>query len=218
MVGYTGYIELIPRYASGREVIATGMGGEIRRCEEAIRRAAEGGKVVLVSSGDPGVYGLAGLVYELLEAQGLLDRVPVEVVPGITSALMAAARLGAPLNHDFAVVSLSDYLTPWEVIERRLRMAAQADFVIVLYNPRSRKRPEHLTRAQQVLLEYRDPLTPVGAVRHAGREEERIWLSTLEDLASLPIDMFTTVIVGNSHTWVRGNRMVTPRGYPIEPR
>jgi precorrin-3B C17-methyltransferase len=194
------------------------MGGEIRRCEEAIRRAREGKKVALVSSGDPGVYGLASLVYELLEAQGLLDRVPVEVVPGITSALMAAARVGAPLNHDFAVVSLSDYLTPWEVIERRLRMAAQADFVIVLYNPRSRKRPEHLTRAQQVLLEYREALTPVGAVRHAGREEERVWLSTLEDLPSLPIDMFTTVIVGNSCTWVRGNRMVTPRGYPIEPR
>lgn len=215
IVGYRTYLEPLGRYLPGREVIATGMTAEIERCELAIQRAAEGRRVALVCGGDPGVYGLAGLVLELLARRGSRNGLRVEVIPGVTSALAAAARLGAPLGHDFAVISLSNRLTPWEVIEKRLRLAGEGDFVIALYNPRSRGRQGQILRAQEILLAYRSPQTPVGVVRNVARSGEQWWISDLARFVSLPIDMATTVIVGNSQTQVLDGCMVTPRGYRL---
>jgi precorrin-3B C17-methyltransferase len=214
IVGYRTYLGFLGPYLAGREVVATGMTEEVARCREAIRRAEAGRRVALVCGGDPGVYGLASLVLELLAAREGPE-LPVEIVPGMTAALAAAAVLGAPLGHDFAVISLSDRLTPWEVIEKRLRLAAKADLVLALYNPRSHGRQEQLVRARQILLEYRQPQTPVGVVQNAARCGERWWVSDLEGFINLPIDMATTVIVGSRQTRVLGGRMVTPRGYRL---
>ncbi len=213
VVGYGRYLDLIRPLISGKETFEAGMTREVERAEKAIELALAGHRVALVSGGDPGIYGLAGLVFELLREKGDLAAFEIEVVPGLTALNACAARLGAPLMHDFAVVSLSDRLTPWETIERRLRAAAEADFVIVLYNPRSRGRPEHLERARRILLEYRRPETPVGLVRAAGRPGETVLVTTLGTLPVEKVDMQTTVFVGNSETFVLGPWMVTPRGY-----
>lgn len=215
VVGYKTYIELIASLVEGKEIISTGMTREIDRCGQAIARVREGQGVVLVSSGDPGVYGMAGLALEMLHREGLLGRAEVEIVPGITSATAAAARLGAPLMHDFAVISLSDLLTPWEVIEKRLEMASAGDFVTVLYNPASHKRVNQIGIARDIMLRHKPSATPVGIVRNAQREGETVIITDIEHMLEHDIDMLTIVIVGNSNTRRLGDYLVTPRGYRI---
>lgn len=213
IVGYHTYIDLIGGLIGSREVVATGMTRELDRCRQAVRLALAGKRVAVVSSGDPGVYGMAGLILEVLHQDAPDSNLPVEIIPGVTAATAAAAYLGAPLMHDFAVISLSDRLTPWELIARRLELAAQGDFVTVLYNPRSRGRQEHLGLARDIFLRHRAPETPVGVVRNSGRDGEESWISSLDKFTGLPVDMLATVIIGNSRTRVLGGRMVTPRGY-----
>lgn len=214
VVGYKRYIELIPAEAlEGKRVLSTGMTAEIERCREAIAEALAGANVALVCSGDPGVYGMAGLVLELVDAQGLWDRLEVEIVPGVPAVTAAAALLGAPLMHDFAVISLSDLLTPWELIEKRVSAAAEADFVLVLYNPRSKKRDWQLARALELTRAHRSADTPVGLVRQAYRPEQSVLCATMESVDLSAADMFSLLVVGNSQTRLAGGRMITPRGY-----
>lgn len=208
IVGYTAYVELVKEVFPEKEYFSTPMRGERARTEAALEAASAGKTVSLVCSGDSGVYGLAGLALEL--AGGDAD---IEVIPGVTAALSCAALLGAPLGHDFAAVSLSDLLTPWEKIEKRLSCAAEGDFVIVLYNPSSKKRVGHLARACDVILAHRSPATVCGLVKNAGRAGEEVRVLTLGELKSAEADMFTTVFVGSSETKTVGGRIVTPRGY-----
>jgi adenosylcobyric acid synthase len=210
VVGYKTYLDLIAPLLVEKRVISSGMTKEVERCREAIRRAGEGRTVALVSSGDAGVYGMAGLVLELSPP----DDMDVVIVPGVSAVQAAAAVLGAPLMHDFAVISLSDLLTPWDLIEKRLEAAAAADFVVALYNPRSKGRARHIDRAREILLASRPPETPVGIVRNACRTGEERIISTLAGLPVERIDMFSLVIVGNSSTFLDAHgKMVTPRGY-----
>ena len=215
IVGYKTYVELITDLIDGQEVLSTGMTREIERCELAIERAVAGNKVAVVSSGDPGVYGMAGLILELLHRDDTYKKIEVEIIPGVTSATASAARLGAPLMHDFTVISLSDLLTPWELIQKRLHAAGEGDFVVVLYNPSSRRRTEHIVTARSILLKYKTAATPVGIVRNAEREGEEIILTDLENMLQHPIDMFSTVIIGNQTTTRLGQYLVTPRGYSV---
>jgi precorrin-3B C17-methyltransferase len=189
------------------------MGKEVERAKIALQKALENHTVVMVSSGDPGVYGMAGIVLEVV-ANEKAD-VPVEIVPGVTAATAAASILGAPLVSDFAVISLSDLLTPWEKIEKKLEAASSADFSIVLYNPKSEGRIEPLTKAYEIMLKHIKPQTPVGIVRQAGREGEKATVTMLKDLLNADIDMVTTIIVGNSATKVVDGKMVTARGYHL---
>lgn len=215
IAGYKTYVDLIRSCLQGQPVVATGMRQEVERCREVVRIAAEGKKVALVSSGDAGVYGMAGILLECLEETGRLD-IPVEVVPGITAASAAASMLGAPLMHDFAVISLSDLLTPWELILKRIDLAAQGDFVLAIYNPKSKGRTHQIEEMREVMLNYRVLSTPVGLVREALRgEESSVVITDLEHFTEYPIDMLTTVVIGNSHTRVIGGYMVTPRGYRL---
>lgn len=209
LCGYTVYLDLVRQQYPDKETYTTPMTRELERCRWAIDRAAEGKTVAMLCSGDAGVYGMAGPVLELAEGKAI----EIEVVPGVTAALSGAAILGAPLMHDFCVISLSDLLTPWEVIERRLRCAAAGDFSIALYNPRSKKRPDHLRRACEILLEEKSPDTVCGWVKNIGRPGQCHGLTTLKDLGSLELDMFTTVFIGASSTKNVNGRMVTPRGY-----
>jgi len=210
IVGYKTYLELIEDLIEGKEIISSGMRKEIDRAQMAIDFAQQGKTVAVVSSGDPGVYGMAGIVLELAG-----DSVQVEVVPGITAATAAAAALGAPLMHDFAVISLSDLLTPWVKIMNRLEAAGLGDFVVVLYNPKSHGRQTHIETAREMLLWHKDPDTPVGIVRCAKRGTESVVITTLRDMLKEEIDMLTTVIVGNSQTRVENGKMITPRGYKV---
>lgn len=210
LVGYHVYVDLVRHLCPGKEVLTTGMTKEAERCRMALNAALEGKTVAFVCSGDAGVYGMAGIMMEVARDY---PQVEITVVPGVTAACFAAALLGAPLIHDFAVISLSDLLTPWEKIEKRLRLAAEADFVICLYNPRSKKRQDYLDRAVGYVLEHRSPETPCGFVKNAGREGEEKRYCTLDSLAGQEIDMFTTIIIGNSQTKMVNGRMVTPRGY-----
>lgn len=210
LVGYTAYIELIREEYPDKPVYATAMRGERERCEEALRLSREGRRVALCCSGDAQVYGMASL---LLSLAGEEDE--IRVVPGVTAALSAAALLGAPLSGDFAVISLSDLMTPWTVIERRLEATAQGDFVIALYNPMSKKRTDHLARACGILLRRRAESTVCGVARMIGREGESAYTLTLGELRDAQLDMFTTVIVGNSETRLHLGRMLTPRGYRV---
>ena len=222
IAGYTTYLDLIRPLISGKKIIVSGMKKEVERVWGAIQTALSGTSCALVSSGDPGIYALAGLVFELCREnnvslnngnKGSERSLYVEVVPGIPALCAGAALLGAPLVHDFAAISLSDLLTPWEIIEKRLSAAADADFVIVLYNPRSKKRNWQLDKAKEILLGCRCPKTPVGIVTGAMRENQQVCLTTLENLDTPTVDMQTTVFIGNSKTFVFDNRMVTPRGY-----
>lgn len=214
VAGYSTYLDLVPAgLLAGKQIISTGMMGEVARCNAAIDAALSGRDTAVVSSGDAGVYGMAGLVLELLEARGLLDRVAFEVAPGIPAVMGAAALLGAPLTHDFACVSLSDLLTPWELIEKRLDAAAGADFVLALYNPRSKRRSGLLETALGVISRHRAPETPVGVVRQAWREGQAVSVDTLASLDPDAVDMLTIVVVGNSQTRKVGDKMLTPRGY-----
>jgi precorrin-3B C17-methyltransferase len=210
VVGYKPYLEFVADLVDGKRTVVSGMRQETARAEAAVAEATAGARVAVISTGDAGVYGMAGLVLELLPVG---SPVTVEVVPGVTAASAAAACLGAPLMNDFAVVSLSDLLTPLEVIEKRLAAAADGDFVIALYNPRSTKRHEPLRRALAILRERRAPETPVGMVRNALREGQEATVTTLGGLVEEDVDMMTILVVGNSTTVVRDGRIVTPRGY-----
>jgi precorrin-3B C17-methyltransferase len=214
IIGYKTYVKLIQSIIKRDvEVISGSMGQEVERAKAAVTKALENKKVAVISSGDPGVYGMAGLVLEIAAHEKA--NIPIEIVPGVTAATAAAAALGAPLVGDFAVISLSDILTPWNLIEKRLRAAAEAGFVIVLYNPQSQGRREPLTKAHKILLEYRNPKTPVGIVKKAKRNGEEAVITTLGEMLNYEIDMVTTLIIGNSTTYVINKRMVTPRGYDL---
>ena len=222
IAGYASYLDLIRPLIGDRETISSGMTREVQRVEAAIERVLEGCEVALISSGDAGIYAMAGLVLEMCAVRGI-DVVPasskgqgalqIEVVPGIPALCAGAALLGAPLTHDFAAVSLSDLLTPWETIEGRIEAAARADFVIVIYNPKSKRRDWQLKRAQEIIRQHRDDTTPVGVVTAAMRPGERIHITTLARLHTETVDMQTTVFVGNSTTRTVGDFMYTPRGY-----
>lgn len=192
------------------------MGKEVERARTAVMKALDNKRVAVISSGDPGIYGMAGLILEVAENEKA--DIPIEVVPGVTAANAAAATLGAPLIGDYAVISLSDILTPWKLIERRLRAAAEADFVIVLYNPQSRGRREPLAKAHKILLEYRDPKTLVGIVKRAKRIGEETTITSLREMLNYEIDMVTIIIIGNSTTYMVNERLVTPRGYNFEAK
>ncbi len=217
VVGYKTYLDLIRPLLSGKEVISSGMTKEVERCQAALEMARSGRRVALVSGGDAGVYGMAGLVLELANDTTGANPAPdaeIVIVPGLSAVQAAAALLGAPLMHDFTVISLSDLLTPWELIERRLAAAAAADFVVALYNPRSKGRTSQLEAAQNILLAVRPAATPVGIVRNACRRDEEKVVTTLGMLHTIPVDMFSLVIIGNSQTFVDQNgKMITPRGY-----
>ena len=213
IAGYTTYVNLVREDFPGKELLVTGMRGEVERCRAAIGRALEGLDVALVCSGDPGVYGMAGLVLELAEDMGATEKLEVEVLPGVTAATGGAALLGAPLMHDFCVVSLSDLLTPWEAIEGRLRAAARAGFVLCLYNPCSHGRPDHLRRAAAILLEELPAQTVCGIARNVGRDGESAQVLRLSELGQAAADMTSVAFVGNATTRQIAGRMVTPRGY-----
>ena len=215
VAGYDTYLDLIRDLLTNQEIIGTGMMQEVDRCQAAVDAARSGKRVAVVSSGDPGVYGMAGLVLELAGKYPLSQRPEVKVIPGISAVGAAAAILGAPLMHDFAVISLSDLLTPWEVIVKRVEMAAAGDFVIAIYNPKSAKRVSQIETVREIALKHRAGATPVGIVHHASRCKEDSVLSTLADFTQEHIDMFSLVIIGNSQTYVQDGRMVTPRGYQL---
>ncbi len=210
IVGYTVYTDLLEKEFPDKEMLTTPMRREVERCKIALERAQAGERVAMVCSGDPGVYGMAGLCYELA---GEYPSVDIEVIPGISAAFGGAAVLGAPLMHDFAVISLSDLMTPWEKIAKRLELAAEADFVICLYNPSSKKRADYLQRACDILLRRKPASTVCGTVRNIGREGEESHVLTLGELRNTNVDMFTTVYIGNEQTMQLGGSMVTPRGY-----
>ena len=210
IIGYTVYIDLIREEFPDKIFLSTPMRREVDRCRMAFEEAGKGQDVAMVCSGDAGIYGMAGLIFEIGKEY---PEVEVEIVPGITAASGGAAVLGAPLMHDFAVISLSDLLTPWEKIEKRIRAAAEADFVICIYNPSSKKRADYLKKACGMILEYRKPETVCGMVRNIGRDGESYEILSLERLQDAQTDMFTTVFIGNSDTMVINGRMVTPRGY-----
>ena len=211
IIGYKTYLELIPEFLDGKEVISSEMMKEVDRCRTALEAAASGKQVALVSGGDPGIYAMAGLVFEM--AKEVEYACTIEIIPGLAAINSCAARLGAPLMHDFAAISLSDLLTPWEVIEKRLEAVAQADFVTAIYNPRSKRRTEQIVRAQEIFLAHRDPKTPVGIVTAATRENEKIIITTLQQMLEQEIGMQSTVIIGNSQTFTWKEIMITPRGY-----
>ena len=212
VIGYQVYVEFIQSLlTSAQEVIASPIGREVERARQAIELAAQGCRVALISSGDIGIYAMASPVLELLQSW---DNPPhVEVYPGVSAIQAAAARLGAPLGHDFCAISLSDLLTPWNVIERRIQAAAWGDFVVGFYNPRSQKRDWQLEQAIKILLDYRPKETPVAIVQNITRPNEQIKLTTLAEFDATQVDMFTLVLVGNSQSFVQGPWLVTPRGY-----
>ncbi len=211
IIGYKTYLELIPEFLEGKEVISSEMMKEVDRCRKALETASSGKQVALVSGGDPGIYAMAGLVFEMAKETGY--PCTIEIIPGLAAINSCAARLGAPLMHDFAAISLSDLLTPWEVIEKRLQAAADADFVTAIYNPRSKRRTEQIVRAREIFLSHRDPKTPVGIVTAATRDNEKIVITTLEEMLEQEIGMQSTVIIGNSQTFTWKDLMITPRGY-----
>ncbi len=215
VIGYSTYIKLVQELLHGKEVIRKGMTEELDRCTEAYEHARQGKTVALISSGDIGVYGMAGPTFEVLLQSGWRPDgdITVEVIPGATALSSCAALVGAPLTHDFCSISLSDLLTPWPVIARRLTAAAQADFVVALYNPKSGRRTGQIVEAQRILLQHRSPDTPVAVVKSAYRRKQSIQLTRLAEMADCEIGMLTTVLVGNSNTFVQHGLMITPRGY-----
>lgn len=210
IVGYHLYVELIKERYPSKEYITTPMTKETDRCRMALEEALKGKTVAVVCSGDSGVYGMAALIYEL---RGESREPEVEIVPGLTAACSGAALLGAPLTHDFAVISLSDRLTSWEKIEKRLELAAKADLSIVLYNPASHERPDHLRHACEILLKELPKDRVCGICRNIGRKGEAMSIMTLEALQNADADMFCTVFIGNAQSYVIGEKMITPRGY-----
>lgn len=210
IVGYTVYVDLVKTHFPGKEFMTTPMKKEVDRCKLAFEEAMKGKTVSMICSGDAGVYGMAGLMYEL---SGNYPGVELEIIPGVTAATGGAAVLGAPLIHDFCLISLSDLLTPWEKIEKRLLCAAEADFVICLYNPSSIKRHDYLQKACALMLQHKSPDTICGTVSNIAREGETATVMTLKELSETQVDMFTTVFIGNAQTKVIDGKMITPRGY-----
>ena len=208
IVGYTKYIDMIKTMLEGKEVFSTGMRGEEERCREALRLSKE--KVVsLISTGDSGIYGMAGLILELMNDED------VEIIPGLTASSAAGSVLGAPLMHDNCNISLSDLMTPYELIKKRVRNAADGDFIISLYNPRSKGRPHYLKECIDIIREYREKDTPIAVVRHALRDGQDVKLFTLENFDESIVDMFSIVIIGNSQSYIKKDKFITPRGYKI---
>ncbi len=208
--GYTVYVDLIREHYPDTPVLSTAMTKEVDRCKLALEHAARGTTVAMVCSGDAGVYGMSGLIYQLSVSYH-----PIEIIPvsGVTAALSGGSVLGAPLTHDFAVISLSDLLTPWETIEKRLHAIGMGDFSAAIYNPCSKKRSDYLQKACDILLEYKEPTTICGWVKNIGREGQESQVLTLSELREAKLDMFTTAFVGNSQTQEIQGKMVTPRGY-----
>lgn len=211
IAGYITYIDLVKDEFKEKEFYVSGMKKEIDRCEKVLELAKEGKTVALISSGDAGIYGMAGIMIEVALGSGI----DVEVIPGITSSVAGASLVGAPLMHDQAIISLSDLLTDWEVITKRIDRASEGDFVISLYNPKSKGRTEQIVEAREIMLKHKAPSTPVALLRHVGREDENYTLTNLDDMLNYEIDMFTVVIVGNSKTYVKEGKMITPRGYHL---
>ena len=211
IIGYRTYLDLIPDFLTGKEVISSEMMKEVDRCRQAMEIASAGKNVALVSGGDPGIYAMAGLVFEMARESGY--KCTIEIIPGLAAINSCAARLGAPLMHDFAAISLSDLLTPWEVIAKRLEAAAHADFVTAIYNPKSKRRTEQIVKTREIFLAHRDPQTPVGIVTAATRENEKIVITTLDKMLDSEIGMQSTLIIGNSQTFTWNDLMITPRGY-----
>lgn len=210
IVGYTPYIEYLGDLVEGKELFSTGMKGEIERCKEAIEQVRKGKTTSIISTGDAGLYGMAGPILELAEG------IDVEIIPGVTAAFSAAAELGSAIMHDYASISLSDLMTPWEVILKRVDKASEADFVLAIYNPRSKGRPEHLEEAINLVRKYRGYTTPVGIVKNSGRPGTEITITRLGEIDFEAIDMLTVLIIGNSNTYIEGDRIITPRGYMIK--
>lgn len=211
IVGYKPYLEYVKNYIGDKETFTSGMRGEIERCKAAISFAKSGKTTGIISTGDAGLYGMAGPIFELAEGEG----VEIEVVPGVTSAFSAASELGAPIMHDAAFISLSDLLTPWELILNRVELASKGDFVLAIYNPKSKERVEHLKEAVDIMMKYKSGDTPVGVVRNSGRPGTKISVSTLDSIDYDEIDMKTLLIIGNKASYVEDGYMITPRGYDI---
>ena len=212
ITGYTTYVNILKEYFPDRYYIATPMMQEVRRCEMAVEEAQKDQTVAMVSSGDSGIYGMAGIIYQVADEKGA--DIEIETVPGVTAASAAASVLGAPLMHDFAVISLSDLMT-LDLIMKRVDCAGQGDLIVCLYNPKSKKRTGYVEQAADILMKYRRAETPVGIVRNAGRKDEAACITTLAELKDAQIDMFSVVIIGNSQTYVKNARIITPRGYSL---
>lgn len=208
IVGYKTYVDLIKEYYPGKEMKNSAMTKEVDRCIEVLEMAKQGKNISLISSGDAGVYGMAGIMLEVAT-----EDVEVEIIPGVTATNAAAAIAGAPVMHDYATISLSDLLTDWELIKKRIDLAAQADFVMSIYNPKSRGRATQIEEAREIMMKYKPADTPVAIVKNAGREDETKVITTLEEMLSHEIDMLTIIIIGNSNTFIKNGKMITPRGY-----
>ena len=210
IVGYKPYIEYLGDLVEGKKLHSTGMKGELERCKLAIEEVRKGNNTSIISTGDAGLYGMAGPILELA------DDIEIEIIPGITAAFSAASELGSPIMHDYSSISLSDLLTPWDVIINRVEKSAQADFVIAIYNPRSKGRPDHLKEAIDIILKYRNKDTPVGIVKNSGRPETEITITTLGRIDYEKVDMLTVLVIGNSNTYIKCASIITPRGYKIK--
>ena len=208
IVGYKTYTDLVKEYYPDKEIVSSSMMKEIDRCTDVLKMAKDGKNVALISSGDAGGYGMAGIMLEIAD-----DKIEVEVIPGVTATNAAAAITGAPVMHDYVTISLSNLLTDWELIKKRLELAAQGDFVVSIYNPKSRGRVTQIEEAQKIMLKYKPKMTPVAIVRNAGRENEEYVVTTLEEMTKHEIDMLTIVIIGNSNTYVKNGKIITLRGY-----
>ena len=221
IVGYKTYIKLIEPLIKNKEVISLGMKREVDRCKKALEYASKGKTVSIVSSGDVGIYGMAGILLEIANKDGYLDKIDIEVVPGVTASSASASSLGAPIMHDYISISLSDLLTDWDLIQKRLHCAGEGDFVVCIYNPKSKGRKEHIKKSRDILLKYKEKNTKVGIVKNAKRDGESLQITTLEDMLNYEIDMFTTIIIGNSMTYKimdelnNKERLITPRGYNL---
>ncbi len=212
IIGYTVYIDMLKNIFPNLNYISSPMKKETERCRLVLEKALEGKTVSIVSSGDSGIYGMAGIMLQIAEGYD----VEIETVCGVTAISSCASVLGAPVTHDFAVISLSDLMTPLELIYKRIECAGMGDFVIGIYNPKSKSRKDYLEKSAEIIMKYRSPDTPVGIVRHCGRDEQSHTLTTLENLKNEYVDMFCTVIIGNSNTYIKNGKMITPRGYNIE--
>lgn len=213
VTGYTTYVEMLKEYFPEKTYLSTPMKREVDRCRLSVEKTLEGNEVAMVSSGDSGIYGMAGIVLQVVDEMGA--DIEVEVVPGVTAASAAASVLGAPLMHDLAIISLSDLMTPLDRIMKRVECAAMGDFVVCLYNPKSKKRVDYVEKAADIMMKYQRPDTPAGIVRQAGRSGESMYLTTLGELKDAEIDMFSIVIIGNSMTYIKDGKMITPRGYKL---
>ena len=214
VMGFTTYVKILKEFFPDKEYKSNGMTKEVDRCRMAVEEASKGQNIVMVSSGDSGIYGMAAVTYQV--ADEMDADIEIDVIPGITAASSAAAILGAPLTHDTALISLSDRLTPWDLIKKRLDAAAASDMVVALYNPRSNGRPDLLEEAFAIMGKHKSPETVVGVVRNIGRKEECSWVCSMKDFDFEKVDMFCTVIIGNSKTYALDGKMITPRGYNIE--